>query len=308
MDNITKELYAIVSKENLLLNEPMKDHTTFKTGGEAKIFISPKKIDEVIKVIDIFKKYNVPFLFIGKGSNLLVRDEGFDGGIICSENMDFIEIDGDCLNIAAGASMGSVAKIALENSLSGFEFASGIPGTFGGGVFMNAGAYGEEIKDVLQEVTLLTQSGEVITLKASDILLEYRNTSIEKNGEIVLSGKIKLKKSNKEDIKSKMFDLNRQRKLKQPLEFPSAGSTFKRPPGHFAGKLIEDSGLKGFSYNGAMVSEKHCGFIINTGSAKTKDILHVIEHVKKEVYNKYNINLETEVKIIGNNYNYKEEN
>lgn len=284
---------------NVLFDEPMKKHTTFKIGGNADVFISPKNVDEVKKSVSICKEFDIPYYIIGNGSNLLVGDRGFRGVIIqIFKNMNNIEVSGNTIIAESGAFLTSVSKKALDNSLTGLEFAAGIPGTIGGGVCMNAGAYGGEMKDVVKKVTLLKDS-EVVEFSNEDACFEYRNSKILKENMIVLSTELTLEKGNFDEIKEKMNGFNKSRVEKQPLEFPSAGSTFKRPVGYFAGKLIMDSGLRGYSVGGASVSEKHCGFVINKGGATAKDVITLIENVKNIVNDKFGVILEPEIRIIG---------
>ena len=283
--------------ENVLFDEPMKKHTTFKIGGNADIFIAPKNIDEVKKSISLCKELNVPFYVIGNGSNLLVSDKGFRGAIIqIFKNMSKIEVNGNIIKAEAGAFLTTVSKTALENNLTGLEFAGGIPGTIGGGISMNAGAYGGELKDVVKKVTVL-KNDEVIELSNEDACFEYRNSKILK--EKMIETELVLEKGDFQQIKTKMTEFNKSRSEKQPLEFPSAGSTFKRPEGYFAGKLVMDAGLRGYTVGGAMVSEKHCGFVVNKGSATAKDVITLMEDVKNIVNDKFGVILEPEVRIIG---------
>jgi len=285
---------------NVLFDEPMKKHTTFKIGGNADVFLAPENIEEVILSIDLCKKFELPFYIIGNGSNLLVGDGGFSGVIIqIFKNMGNIEVCGNVIKAEGGALLSSVSKKALTAELFGLEFASGIPGTVGGAVCMNAGAYGGEMKDVISKVTVL-KNGSIFELSNDEAGFQYRNSRILKEGAIVLGTEIILQKGNADEIKEKMLEFNRLRSEKQPLEFPSAGSTFKRPEGYFAGKLIMDSGLKGYSVGGAAVSEKHCGFVVNKGNATAKDVLTLIEDVKKIVNDKFGVMLEPEIRLIGN--------
>lgn len=293
-------LIKATGKENVILNEDMSKHCSFKTGGNADYFITPKNPKALMEVVTILKEASIPFVVIGKGSNLLVRDKGIRGAVIhIGRYFADIEINGTEMTIGAGATLSQAAAVAMENGLSGFEFAAGIPGSFGGAVFMNAGAYGGEIKHVLTEATVLTRDMKVQIISARDLELGYRTSCIARNEYIVLGGKINLKHGNEKEIKALMVDFNERRREKQPLNYASAGSTFKRPEGYFAGKLIEDSGLKGYTVGGAMVSQKHAGFVVNTGSATTGDILGVIEHCKDIVKQKYDIDLQCEVRILG---------
>lgn len=283
------------------LNEPMKNHTTFKIGGNADVFVVPENTEQLIFAIMCCIENNVPYYVIGNGSNLLVGDKGYRGVIIqLFKNFSSIRVDGEKINVTSGAMLSAVAKTALDNSLCGMEFASGIPGTVGGAVCMNAGAYGGEMKDIIESVTVLDiKTGEVSELTNAQAQFAYRTSGIMKSGNIVLNAVFSLKKGDKAEISEKMNTLNAQRREKQPLEFPSAGSTFKRPEGYFAGKLIDDSGLRGYSVGDAQVSEKHCGFVVNKGNATAEDVLKLIDDVTKIVYDKFGVKLEPEVRIIG---------
>ena len=293
------KLEGIVSKEAILQNEPMSKHTTFRIGGNADVFVSPK-IDQVADIIALAKEYDVPVTIIGNGSNLLVGDKGIQGLVLSfGKDAEEILVDGSCMIVSAGALLSKIAAEAAKRSLTGFEFAAGIPGTLGGAIVMNAGAYGGEIKDVLISATVLTPEGEVIELSNSELDLSYRHSCIPEKGYIVLEAVLEFMPSEENEIREKMADFKKSRIEKQPLEYPSAGSTFKRPEGHFAGKLIQDADLRGYTVGGAQVSEKHCGFVINKGEATAKDVLQLIEDVKKTVYDKFQVELEPEVKMIG---------
>ena len=278
----------------------LKDYTTFKIGGRCKALIEINSEESIAELVKICNDENIRYLILGKGSNMLCDDKGFEGVVLhIGTNFSSVEITGDDILIAdAGCNLSKLCKIALDNSLSGLEFAYGIPGTVGGAVFMNAGAYGGEIKDILQEVNCVDNAGNIHTLSAEKLNLSYRHSIFHDNGWIVTSAAFKLKKGSKEEIKSKMDDLIGRRKDKQPLEYPNAGSTFKRPVGQFAGKLIQDCGLKGFSVGGAMVSEKHSGFVINYNNATCEDVLSLIKQVQDIVKEKTGFFLECEVKII----------
>lgn len=294
------QIEEIVGKAEVKQDEPMKLHTTFRIGGNADFYVQPKSAEEIAKLIALCNKENFPYYIIGNGSNLLVSDTGFRGLIIeIGRNMSEINIDRTQITIQAGAMLSQVANKALEGRLTGFEFASGIPGTFGGAVVMNAGAYGGEMKQILESVTVLSKEGQVKKLSKSELELGYRSSCILKHNYVVLEGVITLEEGEYENIKQRMLALKMQRIEKQPLEFPSAGSTFKRPIGHYAGKLIMDAGLRGHQIGGAQVSEKHCGFLINRKNAKASDILELINHIKKEVRTKFGVELETEIKMLG---------
>ena len=297
MGKLIEQLVDISGEQNVIQNEPMKRHTTFRIGGPCDIFIKPRSIEEIRQIIEVVKENKVPYYVVGNGSNLLVSDDGYRGVIInLFNNFSDITVEGNTITASAGALLGKIGYTALKNSLTGFEFATGIPGTLGGAVVMNAGAYGGEIKDVLSEVTVLTKEGELLTLKADELELGYRTSIIAKKDYIVLEGKIQLKPGEPDKIKAVIDDLAFRRRDKQPLEYPSAGSTFKRPKDNFAGKLIMDAGLRGYTLGGAMVSDKHCGFVINKGDATCEDVIKLTDHVKEEVKNQFGIELELEVK------------
>lgn len=295
-----KELFEkTVTKGYIHLDEPMSRHTSFRTGGPARVFIVPGDEDELTQVVKTCKENKLNFYIIGNGSNLLVPDEGFDGIIIkIGRELGDITVEGEVIHAGAGALLSKVAAVALGESLTGFEFAAGIPGSIGGAVSMNAGAYGGEMKDVVSSVRLMTYDGTVKTLTCEEMDFSYRHSVISHGDYIVLSADIALKKGNYDDIKAYMKELSDRRKEKQPLEYPSAGSTFKRPEGYFAGKLIMDAGLRGYKVGGAQVSEKHCGFVINAHDATSGDIFKLMDDVKNIVYEKFGVILEPEVKIL----------
>ncbi len=298
--DIIKEIEKILPKELIKLSEPMSRHTSFEIGGPADIFLSPATEEELVKLLKLIDKYKVNYYILGKGSNLLVSDKGYRGIIISMDNIDkSCRVEGLELFVSAGISLKKATELALEHSLSGFEFAYGIPGSVGGAVFMNAGAYDGEIKDILTKVKLIDRDRQIRWLDASELDLSYRHSNIEENGYIVLEACFELKKADKSDIESKMQELMSRRIDKQPLEYPSAGSTFKRPVGQFAGKLIDDAGLRGYRLGGASVSSKHCGFIINESSATADDVLSLIGHIKATVKDKFDVELEAELKLLG---------
>lgn len=306
MTKINTESIIKILNENIpgitaLENEPMSNHTYFKIGGKADVFVSVKNEDEIIKLINIFKENSYPYIVIGNGSNLLVSDEGIEGAVI-SVGKDFSDIKcvGTRIEASAGALLSRIAACALENSLSGFEFASGIPGSLGGAVVMNAGAYDGEMKDVVISTKYIDQNGEIRECYGDDHAFGYRKSRFL-DGEIIISSVLELKKGNREEISAYMRDLAERRRTKQPLEYPSAGSTFKRPEGYFAAKLIDDSGLRGYRIGGAMVSDKHCGFVVNVDNATCDDVLNVMKHVKSTVKEKFGVDLKPEVRIIGRN-------
>jgi len=293
------KLAEIVSAEAILENEPMSKHTTFRIGGNADVFVSPK-VNQVADVIKLAKEYQVPVTIIGNGSNLLVGDKGIRGLVLSfGKKAEEIVLDGRCMTVSAGTILAKVAAEAAKNSLTGLEFAAGIPGTMGGAIVMNAGAYGGEMKDVLISAKVLTPEGEVKELSNAELDLSYRHSCIPEKNYIVLEATLELTEGDEAVIRETMEDFKNRRVDKQPLEYPSAGSTFKRPEGHFAGKLIQDAELRGYQVGGAQVSEKHCGFVINKGDATAKDVLQLISDVKKIVYEKFQVELEPEVKMIG---------
>jgi UDP-N-acetylmuramate dehydrogenase len=294
------QLIQMIDQERVLLNEPMKKHTTFRVGGNADYFVMPKSVQEVQSVVAFCKENEIPYYVIGNGSNLLVSDAGYRGVIIqIYKEMNAVRIEGTKVTAQAGALLSRIGNETLAAGLTGFEFAAGIPGTVGGAVVMNAGAYGGEMKDILASATVLTQEGEVLTLYNGELELGYRTSIIAKKGYIVLEAEYQLAYGDKEVVRARMDELKVQRVTKQPLEYPSAGSTFKRPEGYFAGKLIQDAGLRGFSVGGAQVSEKHCGFVINTGDATAADVMELIRQVAAKVHQEFGVTLEPEVKTLG---------
>lgn len=294
------KLNNVIGKDSILIDEPMSRHTTFRVGGPADFFVTPKAREEVRDVICICKEAGMPYYIIGNGSNLLVSDAGYRGVIVqIYKEMNEVKVEGDLVKAQAGALLSGIAAKALGAELSGFEFASGIPGTIGGACVMNAGAYGGEMKDVLESVTVLTGEGKIIELGRNELELGYRTSVIAKKGYIVLGAALKLERGDGEKIKTYMDELKEKRVTKQPLEYPSAGSTFKRPEGYFAGKLIEDAGLRGFQVGGAQVSEKHCGFVINRDHATAADIMELMRQVQIRVKENSGVDLEPEVKRLG---------
>ncbi len=294
-----EKLKSIVGEDYIKQNESMAKHCTFRCGGEAEIYIVPGTVEELAQIIKVCKENCYPYMVIGNGSNILVRDKGYKGVVIELNNrISSIDVIGEEIVADAGAKLSAVAMAAYENDLSGFEFAHGIPGNVGGAVVMNAGAYGGEMKDVIKWVKVLNHDGEVEKIEAKDLELGYRTSIIAKKGMVVLQMCIELQIGSAGEIGGIMQVLMQKRKFKQPLEFPSAGSTFKRPEGYFAGKLIEDSGLRGYKVGGAMVSEKHCGFVINYDNATATEVLQLISDVQEKVKEQFGVELETEVKII----------
>ena len=295
-----KDLFEkIYLEDEIMINEDMKNHIYFKVGGPADIFLTPKSIEQLSETVKICKQNNIPYLIIGNGSNLLVKDGGIRGVVIALTKLDKLQSKGNFIKAEAGVLLKDVSDRAVENSLTGFEFASGIPGSVGGAVFMNAGAYDGEIKNVILEAEVLDEEGNVIVLNRDELELGYRTSRVMKDNLVVLSAIFQLEIGEKEAIQSRVDELTAKREEKQPLEYPSAGSTFKRPEGYFAGKLIQDAGLKGYSVGGAAVSEKHSGFVINKGGATAKDILELIKYIQDEVYKQFGVELHTEVRILG---------
>ncbi|QGU96212.1 UDP-N-acetylmuramate dehydrogenase [Clostridium bovifaecis] len=293
------KLKSILDEEEVRLNVKMKDCTSFKVGGPADIFVMPNTYEKVREVINVCKVNKVPYFILGKGSNLLVKDGGIRGVVINLSKLDEIKVEEDKVIAQSGAVLSKVTEAALETSLTGLEFANGIPGSVGGAVTMNAGAYNGEISQVIESALVVDNKGEIRRLSKEELELSYRMSAILKYEYVVLEATFKLLKGDYSTIKARMDDLMRRRREKQPLEYPSAGSTFKRPEGYFAGKLIEDSGLKGTRVGGAEVSVKHSGFIINKESASAKEILDLIKLVQATVKEKFNVELSTEVRIIG---------
>lgn len=300
MQNQNEWIRKLGEQVEILVAEPMKNHTTFRIGGPADALALPKTPEEVAEVVRFCHEHAQPYYVLGNGSNLLVSDEGYRGIVLqLYRNFNDIQVNGEMITVQSGAMLAAVARTAYQNGLTGLEFASGIPGTIGGAVVMNAGAYGGEMKHVLREVTVLTKEGEVLAIPAKALELGYRTSVIPKNGWIVLGAVLQLKKGDPEQILARMEELKEQRITKQPLDLPSAGSTFKRPEGYFAGKLIMDAGLRGFTVGGAQVSEKHCGFVVNRGDATAADVWELICEVKRRVKEMTGVELEPEVKLLG---------
>ena len=286
--------------EELYFDEPMKDHTSFRIGGPAALFFLPSTVANLKSMIAFCQENEIAFYIMGNGSNLLVGDRGYDGVIIqVFRNLSQWSINGQVVEAEAGLLLSKLANCIYDAGLGGFEFASGIPGTLGGAVYMNAGAYGGEMKDVLISARVLSRQGDLREVLKEDLGLGYRHSNLMAQGDIVLSAKIQLEHGEPTVIKGLMTELNKKRKDKQPLEKPSAGSTFKRPEGYYAGKLIMDAGLRGYQIGGAQVSEKHCGFVVNTGQATGEDVIALIKHIQKEVKNQFGVDLEPEVRMIG---------
>ncbi len=299
-DEIVTRLINITGKDNVRINEPMKNHTTFKIGGPAQYYVTPESVTQIQEVVSLCRDMNIPLHVIGNGSNILVGDDGVDGVVLALFNtFSDYEIKDNVITAQAGMSLIKLSVIALREGLTGLEFASGIPGSVGGAVYMNAGAYDGQMKDVVTSVTVLDEAGNIRILGRNELDMGYRTSAVAKHNMIVLQVIIELKAGDKEQIKDRMNQLSELRKQKQPLEYPSAGSTFKRPEGYFAGKLIADAGLKGYSIGGAAVSEKHAGFVVNMGGATAKDVVELTDYIKKRIIEQFGVTLELEIKKIG---------
>lgn len=295
-----EQLKTIYRDDQMLTNEPMSKHTSFKIGGPAKAVVLPESVEQIKKTIDLCQSMGEVYHVMGNGSNILVEDEGIDALVIkITDRMGSIIVKDQWIEAEAGVLLSSLAKRAMANSLKGFEFASGIPGTLGGAIFMNAGAYDGEMKDVVEWVDVLLPQGEIKRITKEELEFGYRTSIVRKCGYIVLKVGIKLEKGPIEVIQEITSELTEKRTSKQPLNLPSAGSIFKRPEGLYAGKLIDDAGLRGLRHGDAQVSEKHCGFIVNVGKATCKEVLDLISVVQKVVKDTYDVNLEREVRIFG---------
>ena len=304
MGRISSLIYEFLSvhvpEEDIFHDEPMCRHTTFRVGGEAQFFVRISKKEQLLYIIPYLEQIEAPFFILGNGSNLLVGDKGYRGVILqIGDKMNRITVEGEHICVQAGALLSQIAKAALDAELTGFEFASGIPGTIGGGVVMNAGAYDGEMKQVVEQVTVMSREGEILELSGEEMEFGYRTSIIKNRPFIVLQVRLKLTQGKGQEIRAKMEELSRRRREKQPLEYASAGSTFKRPEGYYAGKLIMDAGLRGYSIGGACVSEKHCGFVVNKGKATAADVAEVILEVKEKVKDKFDVTLEPEVIFLG---------
>ena len=289
--------------DNVLFDEPMKAHTTFKIGGNATAFINISSQECLIALMDFCKSENITYYIVGNGSNLLVSDDGIDGVVIClGRKFANIEVDGTKIIAQSGALLPKISAVAAENSLTGLEFASGIPASLGGAIYMNAGAYGGEMKDVVKEIEYIDENSQFKTISVTDETFSYRHSVFTNTNSVILKATFELKRSNQEEIKNTVSNLNKKRREKQPLEMPSAGSAFKRPDGYFAAALIEQAGLKGKTVGGAMVSDKHSGFIVNTGNATAEDVCRLVKHIREVIYDKFKVLLEPEIKIIGRDW------
>lgn len=298
-----KELIKLFDNKDMgkiMFDEPMKNHTSFKIGGTADVMIIPSSEDELVSAVKLCRENDVEYYIMGNGTNLLVKDGGMRGAVIkINEGLNKVDVDGNKVYCQAGALITGVSRVALIHSLTGFEFANGIPGTIGGAVTMNAGAYGGEVKDVIIRVRAIDKDNNIVEYTNSEMNFRYRGSRVVDEGLIVLSMEMELKPGNYDEIDAIMKDLTLKRTSKQPLELPSAGSTFKRPEGYFAGKLIDDAGLRGLRYRGAQISEKHCGFVVNVDNATCEEVIHLISVVQKTVRDKFGVELEMEIKLIG---------
>ena len=294
------EIRSRMAPEHILLNEPMKDHTTFRIGGPADCLILPASMKDVVFVFQCLKRHDIPFVILGNGSNVLVLDKGIRGAVIkFNSPISAIRKKKNTLTAGAGALLRDVSEFAAENSLSGMEFACGIPGSIGGAVFMNAGAYDGEMKNIVSAVRAISPKGEIVQFAANELDFGYRHSIFQENGCAICEVDLTLTPGNAKEIKEKIAGFTERRESKQPLEMPSAGSTFKRPEGHYAGTLIEQTGLKGFTVGGAQVSDKHAGFVVNAGDATAKDVLELIRQVQDRVFEKHHVKLFPEVRILG---------
>lgn len=297
---LLEELYRIAGESNVKLDEPMKNHTTFRIGGPADCLVTPETVEELSQVLASCNAARVPFFILGNGSNLLVSDTGMDGVVIkLLGNFNHFSVEGNFIKAQAGILLSKIGAIAKQASLTGFEFAAGIPGTLGGGIVMNAGAYGGEMKDIIRYVQVMDYNGNLLELSREEMEFAYRHSIIEEKNYIVIGATIELASGDEKEITEKMEELSLARRTKQPLEYPSAGSTFKRPEGYFAGKLIQDADLRGYCVGDAQISEKHCGFVINKGNATAQDVLHLIRDVQEKVKKQFGVLLEPEVRLTG---------
>ncbi|HHY81094.1 MAG TPA: UDP-N-acetylmuramate dehydrogenase [Clostridiales bacterium] len=300
LDKAYKELTGFLQPDQILKNESMKKHTSFRIGGPADLMIIPSETEQIVKAFNVLREHNIPVMVMGNGSNLLVRDKGIRGAVIkIAERYSHAEVKYDSIQAQAGILLSALSRLALNSSLAGLEFASGIPGTLGGAVTMNAGAYGGEMKDVLQWVSVLDEDNSIKVLDRNQLELGYRTSIIQNSNMVVLEAFIKLQKGDYDQIKALIQEYTRRRQEKQPLSYPSAGSAFKRPVGYYAGKLIQDAGLKGMRVGDAQVSELHSGFIINLGNATACDVIELIEQIKAKVKENSGVELQPEVKIVG---------
>lgn len=299
-NNIVKSITEILDEENVKIDEPMSSHTTFRIGGPADIYLTPQNIEQLCKLVKLLRKNNMKYYIVGNGSNLLVGDYGIRAVVIeIGKNIGEIAVENNIITAEAGVLLSKLAATAAQSGLSGLEFASGIPGSLGGAVYMNAGAYGGEMKDIITEVTYLNDDSDIKKISTSDCGFGYRQSVFTGSDKVVLSAKMRLNHKDKDEIMSSIQELTGKRVGKQPVDKASAGSTFKRPVGYFAAAMIEEAGLKGYTVGGASVSEKHSGFVVNNGGATAKDVCEVIRHVQDVVKKKFGVDLETEVKFLG---------
>lgn len=302
-ENVARRFRDAVGEEFVLEREPMSSHTTFRVGGPADFFLRPADAGELAAAVSVCREEGIPFFVMGNGSNLLVADKGFEGAVISTNRLSAMAAErtpeGGVIRAQAGAMLSKIAKVALDNGLTGFEFAAGIPGSLGGAVVMNAGAYGGEMRDVIRHVTVLTPDGGILKRTPEELAMGYRTSLVAVQELTVLEAEIFLETGDPEAIRARMEELSAMRREKQPLQYPSAGSTFKRPAGYFAGKLIDDAGLRGFSVGGAQVSEKHCGFVVNRGGATAADIMELCRLVSERVKKESGVALELEIRTVG---------
>jgi len=299
-ENFIEACRKFLKPEQLLLDAPMREHTTFEIGGPADCLIKPTSMEETQQILRLVKEYELPLTFVGNGSNMLVSDKGIRGVVVnFADTFNTIQVEGTKMTVGAGALLKDVAEAAAQHSLAGLEFACGIPGSIGGAVFMNAGAYGGETKSVVKAVRAVTRDGEVKTYGLDELELGYRHSIFQTNGEAIVEVELELTPGSEEEIRASIADFTQRRESKQPLEMPSAGSTFKRPEGYFAGTLIDQTGLKGLSVGGAQVSTKHAGFVVNKGGATAADVINLIHEVQKRVKEAHGVELQPEVRLIG---------
>lgn len=283
----------------ILFDEPMSKHTTFAIGGIADVFAVPSDENELLQLSNVAKQYNLPIVFLGNGSNVLVNDKGIRGLVVSMKGLEEIVVKNTTITAGAGVLLGKIANVAADNELTGLEFAAGIPGTVGGAVYMNAGAYDGQIGDIIKSVRVLQENGKIVTVTLDNLKFGYRHSILQDKKEIVVSASFDLKKDNRDNIKQKMLDFQQRRRDRQPLNYSSAGSIFKRPVGYYAAALIDECGLKGLTVGKAMVSDKHAGFIVNTGGATANDVLTLIKQIQDIVFEKKGVRLETEIVVLG---------
>lgn len=298
IDRLAEQLELVCPQVKLLRDEPLSRHTSFRIGGPARLMAFPPAAEQLQKVLVLCRRWEIVPIVLGNGSNVLAPDEGINGLVVCMSGLNSVARSGSAILSDSGVTLARLASFAQQNGLSGLEFAHGIPGTLGGGVFMNAGAYGGELKDVVTESRCLTLAGEEQVLRGEEQQFSYRRSAYSDRDRIIISARLELKRGDPEEIRSKMAELSARRREKQPLEYPSAGSTFRRPEGHFAAALIEQCGLKGDTVGGAQVSEKHAGFVINRGGATCADVLRLVEHIQETVLRETGVELELEVRIL----------